>query len=182
VILAQEFSDFSDMKTWCGGLLPDFTICEDNGGCDIIVPAGVILSITKQNDQLSLPVTKWIISGTLNSGSSDLETGFYFGASCQVLIQDGGSLIDKSTGDERGIYFPFDSRLVLYPGVTFKGQGPSFVLSYQLGDFDIVTASAQFGTAQSPDILGPFTIVIDITGSSITSFPSGIYHYLLQFN
>lgn len=175
-MLALASGDLNDEESWCGGLQPPPSICELNGGCDLTVPSDVTLSITDVDNQLSLPITKWMIYGTLSLGGSDLQTGFYFNVPCEVIIENGGTLVDLTTGNQSGLYFPDDSRLVVYPNATVIGQGSVSIYSYQLGNIDNVTENVKYGSTGSPSISGPFTIFIDVNTPSITNSSEGIHY------
>jgi hypothetical protein len=169
-LLALESGDFNDQQTWCGELIPVPSMCALNGGCDLSIPSSTSLSITDIDSQLSLPITTWIINGTLNLGSPDLQTGFYFGTSCNVTVNSGGALIDLTTGNQSGIYFPQNSQLIIQPNGTLKGQNPFFIYSYQLGDITHITGKISFSLAELYNTTEQFKFTFDENSSPITFY------------
>jgi hypothetical protein len=166
-LLVQESGDFNDQQTWCGELIPVPSMCTLNGGCILTIPSSITLSITDIDGQLSLPITTWIIDGTLNLGAPGLPTGFYFGASCNVTVNSGGALIDLTTGNQSGIYFPQNSQLIIQPNGILKGQNPSFIFSYQLGDITDTTGQISFGSTELYNTTEQFQFSFDANSSSI---------------
>jgi hypothetical protein len=180
-LLAQESGDFNDQQTWCGELIPVPSMCALNGGCTLTIPSSITLSITDIDGQLSLPITTWIIDGTLNLGSPDLQTGFYFGASCNVTVNNGGALIDLTTGSQSGIYFPQNSQLIIQPNGILKGQSSSFIYSYQLGDITHITGQISFGSTELYNTTEQFQFTFDVNSSSINFYES-IHYCVLEFS
>ena len=177
-LLVQESGDFSSEETWCGGLIPVPSMCTFNGGCDLIIPPSLTLSITGIDDKLSLPITRWIIDGDLNLGSLDLQTGFYFSVSCVVIVNNGGSLVDLSTGSGSGIYFPENSQLIIYPTGILEGQSSPFIYSYELGDITYITGEISFGSTILFNSTEIFTFTFGSNSSSL-NISDGIDNWVL---
>ena len=180
-LLVQGSGDWNDEQTWCGGFIPVPSICLLNGGCQLIVPPSLTLTITDIDDQLSLAITKWIIDGDLLLGSSDLSTGFYFGISCEVIVNNGGSLISLSTGTNSGMYFPENSTLIVDATGILEGQTSPFLYSYESGDLTHIIGEILFDTT----ILSNSTAVVTFTfGSNSSSYnvSNGINNCIYEFS
>ena len=176
-LLVQETGDWNEEHTWCGGLIPVPSMCLLNGGCNLVVPSSFALSIMGIDDQLSLAIKKWTIDGDLLLGSPDFSTGFYFGISCDVIVNNGGSLIVLSTG----IYFLKDSTLTIYETGTLKGQVSPFIYSYESGDLTHPTGEISFN---STIFFNSTVIVIFTFGSNSSSYnvSSGINNCIYEFS
>ena len=175
--MAQQSGDFNNETTWCGGLVPVDSLCTSSGGCVVNIPSNITVAITDIDGQLSLSATAWIIDGTLNLGLPNLPASFYFGASCNVSVNRGGALVDLTTGNATGIYFPQNSILAVHPNGLLKGQVFSFLYLYQLDNISNVLAQTMFNTTQFFSPTQEYVFYFNFNSTYYVTYPSDSFQF-----
>ncbi|CAF0777862.1 unnamed protein product [Didymodactylos carnosus] len=91
VFLAVRDGFDSTSSTWCGGQVPTYDMCNQNGLCDLIVPAGITLTIgsAENPQQWFTPLRNTTIYGTLRHATSLVISGTLSGTGVIRKTEDG---------------------------------------------------------------------------------------------
>lgn len=165
--LTRRSGQFTDGPTWLGGIAPTIDFCASAGGCDLFIPSGFSLSTETLNGVLLIRFNVFIISvgSTFQLGTEQSTSGFRF--SFRLILEIYGTLEDV-TGGTGGILLPIGSNFNFYDGARFVSIVATFLRIYNPATGEFVGEPFVL----SVTFIGPFFIIISITGEITTSTTS----------
>ena len=147
---AKKSGPFDDVTTWSTGAVP-------SGKCSIVVPADFTVTFT--GTLLEVEVTTLTLSGTFTIISTG-GIGFGFSSAINIIIKDGGSLVDET--DNNRLYVRPDTVFTFLSGASFTGTETEVSTFTGSAPGDEVGSSVTFGSS----ISGPSTFVAFVDGTT----------------